>query len=184
MDRKRETGQWKKITQNINMKWSGWWDKFADSTKKWWVVGLSEGCVAIQRAKRNLMKFKKWKQKALPSNKPMTWVATTLKTALQKRTSESCARSNMPWQQRGLMVSWAALGGILSAGQGMWFFLFLNIGEALPGVLCPVLGPLVQARQGHVGEIASLLWGKADRAGTVQPSRSLRWPYICKYLKR
>jgi len=56
------------------------------------------------------------------------WGTHSWKAALQKRTKGSWGTRSWPWGnnmplgQRNLMVSWAALGKALPAGQGRWYF--------------------------------------------------------------
>lgn len=58
----------------------------------------------------------------------------------------------MPLQQRWPVAPWAALEGVLSADQGSVPFPLLSMGEATPGILCPVVGSPVPERHGRTGE--------------------------------
>lgn len=93
----------------------------------------------------------------------------------------------MPLPQRRLVVSWDAIRQYCQQVEGDDPCVIFSTGEATPGTLCPVLGFPVQESHGQVGESptkgheddegtgASLLRGKAERAGTVRPGeRRLR----------
>lgn len=77
------------------------------------------------------------------------------------------------------------LGKVLSAGKKMWSFPSLRDSEASPGVLCPVLDPSVQERHRHIGhnqteghQVISVLWGDAERVGTVQEAHEESYKYV------
>ena len=109
--------------------------KLVDDTELVDVTGTPEGHAAIWRdldrlekwADRNLMKFNKGSCKGGKTPCISTcWGLTSWKAALQKRTWRSWWTPSWPWasnvllQQCRQMVSWAALGGVLPAGQALY----------------------------------------------------------------
>ncbi|KAK4830009.1 LOW QUALITY PROTEIN: hypothetical protein QYF61_008272 [Mycteria americana] len=151
---------------------------FTDETKLGGVVDTPEGCAAVQRdldrlekwAERNLMKFnKKYSILHLGRKNSMhqhMLGADQLESGLAENNLGVLVdtKLNMSQQcallQRRLIVSWTALGKVEGGDPSHLF----RTGEAIPGVLCLVLGSSVQKRHGHTGK--SPTKGHMDDEGT------------------
>jgi len=111
----------------------------------------------------------KWKTKNLSTRATNLQLFLELPYKLKKVLSILTQGSSVPLQQRRPMISLTALGKVLPAGEKRWSFLCSALLKCGPEELGPVLGILERGQQRATKIMKGLLWGKAERAGTVQP---------------
>lgn len=130
------------MTQNQD----NWFKHYTvQSSSKETLAGWRNGITGIT-GKFNKEKSCTW-GRTTPGNcwGPPSWKGTWQKMTQRSQWIPSFTENdNVPLCLRRLTVSWAAFGGALPSGQGEWSFPFT--GEALPGVLCSILGSPIQGK--------------------------------------